>query len=158
VHIGPLTTSRQRDRIERLLADAGAKGARTAAGGKRPDGFNRGYFFEPTVIVEPGRDAAILTEEPFGPTAIVQSFADDEEAVRMANSVDYGLAAYIYTPDAGRSDRIASGLESGVIGVNTNAVAIPEGPFGGVKHSGFGREGGFEGVQEYLVQKFVHRA
>jgi succinate-semialdehyde dehydrogenase/glutarate-semialdehyde dehydrogenase len=158
VQIGPLTTSRQRDRIERLIADASAKGARIAAGGKRPADFNRGYFFEPTILVEPGRDAAILTEEPFGPTAIVQSFASDDEAVGIANAVDYGLAAYIYGRDAGRTDAIASRLESGVVGVNTNVVAIPEAPFGGIKHSGFGREGGFEGVQEYLVAKFVHRA
>jgi succinate-semialdehyde dehydrogenase/glutarate-semialdehyde dehydrogenase len=158
VQIGPLTTQRQRDHVERLISDAVRSGATVAAGGKRPEGFNRGYFFEPTIVVEPGDGAAILKEEPFGPVAVVQRVSSDAEAIAKANSVDFGLAAYIYGKDTTRIDAIAHALESGVVGVNTNVVALPEGPFGGIKHSGFGREGGFEGVQEYLVAKFIHRA
>lgn len=157
VQVGPLTTQRQRDRIERLVADGVRSGGKVVTGGVRPEGFNRGYFYTPTILADPGADAAILTEEPFGPVAVVQGVEDDTEALRLANSVDFGLAAYVYGRDTNRLDRIVQGLQAGVIGVNNNAVALPEAPFGGNKHSGFGREGGVEGVQEYLVAKFVHR-
>jgi succinate-semialdehyde dehydrogenase/glutarate-semialdehyde dehydrogenase len=154
--MGPLTTLRQRERAERLVADAREKGARVVCGGGRPAGFNRGYFFEPTILTDLTADAAVLSEEPFAPIAAIVPVRGAEEALAQANALEFGLAAYVFTrsPDAARA--VASRLEAGVVGVNTIVVATPEAPFGGVKQSGFGREGGTEGVQDYLDPKFIH--
>ncbi|HEX2801189.1 MAG TPA: NAD-dependent succinate-semialdehyde dehydrogenase [Phenylobacterium sp.] len=154
VQMGPLATARQRDRAERLVEDARAKGARLLCGGLRPQAFNRGFFFEPTVMSEVPPDAQLMTEEPFCPVAAITAFSDLDQAVAQANASEFGLAAYVFSRREGED--VARRLEAGVVGLNTVAVAAPEAPFGGVKQSGFGREGGREGVQDYLSAKFVH--
>lgn len=156
VAMGPLATPRQRDRAERLVADAIGKGARAATGGKRPAHLNCGYFFEPTVLTDLPSDAAILTEEPFAPVAAVVRVSGTDEALARANSLEYGLAGYLFTSSKSAIDHITRELQVGVMAVNTTAVAVPEAPFGGIKQSGFGREGGTEGVREYLNAKFVN--
>jgi succinate-semialdehyde dehydrogenase/glutarate-semialdehyde dehydrogenase len=157
VQMGPLATSRQRDRTERLVDDARSKGATVASGGSRPSDMNGGFFFEPTVLSDLPQDAAILTDEPFAPIAAIVTVANIEEAVKRANALEFGLAAYLFTRSLEAVDHVTVELQAGAIGVNTTAVAVPEAPFGGVKQSGFGREGGDNGLSEYLNPKFVHR-
>jgi succinate-semialdehyde dehydrogenase / glutarate-semialdehyde dehydrogenase len=157
VQMGPLATARQRDRAERLVADARDKGAQIAYGGGRPAHLNRGFFFEPTIITRLSADAAVLSEEPFSPLAAIVPVSGPDEAIARANSLEFGLAAYVFGRSDKSTDYVASRLEAGVIGVNNIVVAVPEMPFGGVKQSGFGREGGPEGIKEYLNIKFVHK-
>jgi succinate-semialdehyde dehydrogenase/glutarate-semialdehyde dehydrogenase len=116
---------------------------------------DRGYFYEPTVLggVRPG--SRLLREEIFGPVAPVVTFTEDDEALRIANDTEYGLVAYAYTNDLKRALRVAEGLQTGMVGLNAGIVSNPAAPFGGVKQSGFGREGGFEGIDEYLGTKYV---
>nr|WP_314256773.1 NAD-dependent succinate-semialdehyde dehydrogenase [uncultured Devosia sp.] len=155
--MGPQISARQRERAERLVADAVAKGGRIATGGRRPDGRNRGFFFEPTVLVDVPDNAQLLDEEPFTPIATILSVHSAEEAVARANALEYGLAAYLF----GRSERqlndVAGRLQAGMVGVNTAMVSTAEAPFGGIKASGSGREGGSEGISDYLNTKFIHR-
>ncbi len=155
--MGPLATSRQRDRAERLVADARSKGATILTGGSRPSSINHGYFFEPTVMTNVPDNAAILTEEPFCPVASVIPVRSTDEAIKRANSLEAGLAGYVFTRSDREADRVTSQLEAGVIGINTFAVATAEAPFGGVKQSGIGREGGGDSLQEFLNPKFRHR-
>ncbi|MEO8755005.1 MAG: NAD-dependent succinate-semialdehyde dehydrogenase [Casimicrobiaceae bacterium] len=157
VQMGPLATSRQHERSARLVEEARSKGATIACGGSRPTRFNRGYFFAPTVLTNLSEDAAVLTEEPFGPIAVIIPVANAEDAIRRANALEYGLAAYLFTRSRDAIDEVTATLQAGAIGVNTTVVALPEAAFGGVKQSGFGREGGEEGMREYLNPKFVHR-
>lgn len=157
VQMGPLTTSRQRDRAERLVADARGKGAKIACGGARPAAMNRGFFFEPTILTDVPDDAFVLSEEPFGPIAAVVRIRNADEAIARANALEFGLAAYVFSRSGDMIERITAQLEAGVIAVNNTAVALPEAPFGGVKQSGFGREGGEDGIRDYLSTKFVHR-
>jgi len=157
VDMGPLATERQRVRTERLVRDALSRGARLLCGGRRPPELVRGYFYEPTVLADVPDDAEILHEEPFAPVMAIVPVDDADEAIARANALEAGLAAYLYTRSAEAADRVANALESGMVGVNTTAVATPEAPFGGIKQSGFGREGGEIGVREYLNTKFVHR-
>jgi succinate-semialdehyde dehydrogenase/glutarate-semialdehyde dehydrogenase len=157
VNMGPLATERQRARSERLVADALAKGARLLCGGRRPSGLECGYFYEPTVLADVSHTADILHEEPFAPVMAIVPVADADEAVARANATEAGLASYLFTRSAERADRVSNALEAGLVGINAAAVALPEGPFGGIKQSGFGREGGEIGVREYLNTKFVHR-
>ncbi len=157
VQMGPLATGRQRERAVRMVEEARAKGATIACGGSRPAGLDRGFFFAPTVITNLSDDAAVMTEEPFGPIAAIVPVADIEEAISRANALEYGLAAYLYTRSRDAIAEVTSMLQAGAIGVNTTVVALPEAPFGGVKQSGFGREGGEDGVREYLNPKFVHQ-
>ena len=156
VQMGPLATLRQRDRAERLVADARQKGARIVFGGSRPAHLNRGFFFEPTIMTDLSADAAVLSEEPFSPLAAVVPVSGPEEAIARANALEFGLAAYVFGRSNKAIEHVTSRLEAGVIAVNNIAVAVPEMPFGGVKQSGFGREGGPEGIREYLNAKFVH--
>ncbi len=156
VTMGSLATARQRDRTERLVADARSRGAKVVAGGSRPNGLNAGYFFEPTVLTDVDPDAEILHEEPFAPVAPIMRFADLEECLGRANGLEAGLAAYVFTRSHTAANLVAERLEAGVVGVNTCAVAMPEGPFGGVKQSGYGREGGLTAIYDYLNPKFVH--
>lgn len=158
VVMGPLATSRQRDRAERLVEDAVGKGARLATGGRRPANLNRGFFFEPTVLADLPQDAAVLSEEPFAPVAAVVRCGSAEEAIAQANSLEFGLAGYLFGSSKSAIDHVTRELQVGVLGVNTTVVAVPEAPFGGIKQSGSGREGGAEGVREYLNTKFVHNA
>jgi succinate-semialdehyde dehydrogenase/glutarate-semialdehyde dehydrogenase len=153
VQVGPLIDDDQRGKVAELVEDAVKRGARSIVGGERLDGS--GYFYAPTVLGDVPDDARLLKEEIFGPVAPVKSFADEQEALRWANDTEYGLVAYVYTRDLGRAFRVMEGLEYGMVGLNQGIVSNPAAPFGGVKHSGFGREGGFEGIQEYLETKYV---
>ncbi|WP_019906576.1 NAD-dependent succinate-semialdehyde dehydrogenase [Methylobacterium sp. 77] len=154
--MGPLIHARRREAMESLVADAVAQGAELRTGGKRIG--NRGNFFEPTVLAETPLTARIMNEEPFGPVALVQRFSDDEAAFAEANRLPYGLAAYAYTRSASRATEIAARVESGMLGINHHGLAFPETPFGGVKDSGYGSEGGSEAIEAYLTTKFVSQA
>jgi len=152
VEVGPLIDADQRGKVEELVEDALERGARPIVGGKRLDGS--GYFYEPTVLSDIPDDARLLKEEIFGPVAPIKPFSNEEEAIRWANDTEYGLVAYVYTRDLGRAFRVMEGLEYGMVGLNQGMVSNPAAPFGGVKHSGFGREGGQEGIEEYLETKY----
>jgi succinate-semialdehyde dehydrogenase/glutarate-semialdehyde dehydrogenase len=153
VQLGPLVNADGRDKVASLVADAVAAGARVATGGTTPDGV--GYFYPPTVLVDVPESAAILTEEIFGPVAPVVVFDTEEQAVELANRTEYGLVAYVYTGDLARGLRVSEALESGMVGLNRALVSDPAAPFGGVKQSGIGREGGHDGLLEYLETKYI---
>ncbi|WP_299441822.1 NAD-dependent succinate-semialdehyde dehydrogenase [uncultured Phycicoccus sp.] len=153
VDVGPLITDKARADVHALVEDAVGRGARVLTGGAVVPG--RGHFYEPTVLADVPDDARCLTEEIFGPVAPVATFADEAEAVARANATEYGLVGYVYTRDNARVLRVAEALEFGMVGINTGIVSNPAAPFGGVKHSGFGREGGAEGIEEYLEVKYV---
>ena len=154
--MGPVVHARRLDAIEALTADAAGQGAGLRTGGKRIG--NRGNFFEPTVLTEVPLTARIMNEEPFGPLAAINRFSDDEEALTEANRLPYGLAAYAYTRSTDRAARVSNRVESGMISINHHGIALPETPFGGVKESGYGSEGGPEALDAYLVSKFVTQA
>ena len=153
VDVGPLIDEAQRAKVAELVDDAVERGARLLLGGHPVDG--PGYFFEPTVIVDVPEDARLLREEIFGPVAPIATFVTDEQALDAANRTEYGLVAYVYTRDLDRAFHVCERLESGMVGLNQGVVSNPAAPFGGVKQSGFGREGGFEGIDEYLETKYV---
>ena len=153
VEVGPLIDADQRDKVEELVQDASGKGAEVLVGGSRVDGA--GYFFEPTVLGGVPADARVLREEIFGPVAPVAGFASEEDAIAAANDTEYGLVAYVYTRDIKRAIRVCEALETGMIGLNQGMVSNAGAPFGGVKQSGIGREGGNEGIDEYLETKYV---
>ncbi len=151
--VGPLIDDRQRAIVTELVGDAVERGAEVLTGGQALEG--PGYFYAPTVLAGVPPDARALAEEIFGPVAPVATFSTEEEALRAANRTPYGLVAYLYTRDLARALRVAEGLETGMVGLNQGIVSNPAAPFGGVKQSGFGREGGFEGIGEYLETKYV---
>jgi len=151
--LGPLANSRRIDAMEGLVADAKAKGAKVLAGGQRIG--NRGYFFPLTVLADVPDDARAMREEPFGPLAPVNPVRDLDEAIEKANSLPYGLAAYAFTRSANNADRLASEIEAGNLAINHFVALVAETPLGGVKDSGYGREGGTEGLQCYTVAKNV---
>jgi succinate-semialdehyde dehydrogenase / glutarate-semialdehyde dehydrogenase len=153
VEVGPLIDDDQRAKVEELVNDALGKGATRVIGGERVNGA--GYFYAPTVLSDIPDGARLLKEEIFGPVAPVRGFADEDEAIRWANDTEYGLVAYVYTRDLGRAFRVMDKLEYGMIGLNQGMVSNPAAPFGGIKQSGFGREGGHEGIDEYLEIKYV---
>lgn len=154
--MGPLANHRRIEAMEALVADARAKGARVLTGGERLG--NRGYFFPVTVISDLPDDARAMREEPFGPMALINPVASLEEAIEKANALPFGLAAYAFTHSARNADRLADGIEAGNVSINTLEASVPETPFGGVKESGYGREGGIEGLAQYTVIKNVsHR-
>ena len=150
--VGPLIDDEQRSKVRELVEDATAKGAQVAAAGEPPAG--PGYYYPPTVLRDIPDEARLLKEEIFGPVAPVKRFTDEAHALRMANDTEYGLVAYLYTRDLGRALRVMEQLEYGMIGLNQGMVSNPAAPFGGIKHSGVGREGGYEGIQEYLETKY----
>ncbi|MDQ6914263.1 MAG: NAD-dependent succinate-semialdehyde dehydrogenase [Actinomycetota bacterium] len=152
VDVGPLINEDQREKVRELVQDAVSKGAKRVVGGGAPDG--PGYFFEPTVLADVPDDARLLKEEIFGPVAPVATFGSEEDAIAAANDTEFGLVAYVYTRDLQRAVRVMEGLEYGMVGVNQGMVSNAAAPFGGVKHSGFGREGGKEGIAEYLEVKY----
>ena len=136
-----------------IVADAKSRGGKIQTGGSRRG--NQGYFFEPTVITDVPDDSKIMTQEPFGPLAPIVTFKSFDEVVERANSLEFGLAAYAFTTSSSTAAAIGDALESGMVGVNSIAISTPETPFGGVKESGHGSEGGTEGLGAYLVTKFI---
>jgi len=153
IDVGPLIDEDQRDKVSELVEDAVAKGATAVVGGSRLDGA--GYFFEPTVLGNVTAEARLLKEEIFGPVAPITSFESEQQAIAAANDTEYGLVAYVFTRDLKRALRVCEGLETGMIGLNQGMVSNAGAPFGGVKQSGIGREGGNEGIDEYLETKYV---
>jgi succinate-semialdehyde dehydrogenase / glutarate-semialdehyde dehydrogenase len=153
VDVGPLVEAKQRDKVRDLVDDAVQGGATVTAGGKPADGD--GYFYTPTVLTDVPKSARMYREEIFGPVAPVFTFGKDEEGLAMANDTEYGLVAYLFTQDLNRAVWAYEGLQTGMVGVNQGIVSNPSAPFGGVKASGFGREGGVEGIEEYLETKYV---
>jgi succinate-semialdehyde dehydrogenase/glutarate-semialdehyde dehydrogenase len=154
--MGPLANHRRIEALETLVADAKAKGARVLAGGERLG--NRGYFFPLTVLADLPDDARAMREEPFGPLALINPVSSIDEAIEKANALPFGLAAYAFTHSARNADRLAEGIEAGNVSINTLEASVAETPFGGVKESGYGREGGMEGLSHYTFVKNVsHR-
>lgn len=153
VTIGPLANERRQAAIGTLIDDALKNGAKALTGGKRSQ--NKGYFFEPTVLVDVPKSARAMNEEPFGPVALMSRFKDFDEVMTEANRLPYGLASYAYTRSVKTSTALATGIESGMLSINHYGLALPEFPFGGVKDSGYGSEGGLEAVEAYLATKFV---
>jgi succinate-semialdehyde dehydrogenase/glutarate-semialdehyde dehydrogenase len=153
VDVGPLVDQTQRDKVAGLVQEALGLGARALCGATVPGG--PGWFYPPTVLLDVPAEARLNHEEIFGPVAPVTRFADESEALAMANGTEYGLVAYVYTRDQARALRVSEALEFGMVGLNQGIVSNPAAPFGGVKQSGFGREGGFEGIEEYLAVKYV---
>ena len=153
VEVGPLVDAKSRDKVAALVADAVAKGAQVLTGGSAPEGA--GFFYTPTVLCDVPAHADLATEEIFGPVAPVRTFRTDEEAIALANDTEFGLVAYVFTRDVSRALVMSEALEYGMVGVNQGIVSNPAAPFGGVKASGVGREGGFEGIDEYLETKYV---
>ena len=151
--MGPLANPRRLDAMEGFVADAKKRGAKIETGGSRHG--NQGFFFEPTAITGIPEDARMMTEEPFGPLAPISPFKSFDEVVERANSLPFGLAAYAFTSSNKTATLIADALESGMVGINTYAISTPETPFGGVKESGHGHEGGIEGLDAYTNKKFV---
>jgi succinate-semialdehyde dehydrogenase/glutarate-semialdehyde dehydrogenase len=153
VDVGPLIDDDQRSKVAELVSDAVDNGAKCLVGGQAVEGA--GYFYEPTVLADIPDNARVLSEEIFGPVAPVKGFGSEEEAIAAANNTEYGLVAYVYTRDLKRALRVCEGLETGMIGLNQGMVSNAGAPFGGVKQSGVGREGGNEGIKEYLETKYV---
>jgi succinate-semialdehyde dehydrogenase/glutarate-semialdehyde dehydrogenase len=153
VEVGPLIDGEQRDKVAELVEDALNKGARALVGAEKMEGS--GYFYRPTVLDDIPENATLLKEEIFGPVAPVASFDSEEAAIAAANDTEYGLVAYVYTSDLKRALRVCEGLETGMVGLNQGMVSNASAPFGGIKHSGFGREGGIEGIEEYLETKYI---
>ena len=151
--LGPLISAKQVATVEDLVSDAVSKGATVAVGGVAPEG--PGHFYPATVLSDVPSSARIFKEEVFGPVAPVIGFDTEEEGIAAANATEYGLAAYIYTQGLDRALRVAEAIEAGMVGVNRGVISDPAAPFGGVKESGFGREGGTEGIDEYLDTKYI---
>ncbi|RYE08267.1 MAG: NAD-dependent succinate-semialdehyde dehydrogenase [Hyphomicrobiales bacterium] len=154
--MGPLANARRLDALAALTSDAVNKGAKLLTGGERIG--NRGYFWQPTVLGDVPDNADIMQEEPFGPVVPIVPFGDADEVLGRANNTAFGLASYVFTNAHDKAMRIADGLEAGMVGHNTFNVSLPEAPFGGVKESGYGSEGGSEGLEPYLVTKFINSA
>ncbi len=156
VTMGPLANARRLDAMEAIVNDSRSRGGKIVAGGKRRG--NQGYFFEPTVVTDLPDDSKLMTQEPFGPIAPVVTFKTFEEVVARANSLPFGLAAYAFTSSERTATAIGDALEAGMVGVNSVAVSSPETPFGGIKDSGYGHEGGIEGLEAYTAKKFIAQA
>jgi succinate-semialdehyde dehydrogenase/glutarate-semialdehyde dehydrogenase len=156
ITLGPLANPRRLDAMEAIVIDAKARGGKIQTGGSRHG--NQGYFFEPTVITDIPDDSKIMTEEPFGPIAPIVPFKTFDEVVERANSLPFGLAAYAFTTSSATANAIGDAINSGMVGVNSVAISTPETPFGGIKESGYGSEGGIEGLQAYMNTKFISQA
>ena len=154
--MGPMANPRRITAMEEFIGDAVQKGASLKTGGKRIG--NKGNFFEPTVLTDVPLDARIMTEEPFGPVAVIAPFKGFDDVIAEANRLPFGLDAYAYTGSAKTAQDLATSVESGMISINHHGIALPETPFGGVKDSGYGSEGGTEAIEAYLNPKFVTQA
>jgi succinate-semialdehyde dehydrogenase / glutarate-semialdehyde dehydrogenase len=152
--MGPLANDRRPPAIEKLVADATTKGAKLLTGGERGQGGN---FYQPTVLADVPMSADIMEDEPFGPVALMRPFKTFDEAIEQANRLPFGLAAYAFTENARQANLVADALDTGMVGLNSFAISVPDAPFGGVKESGFGSEGGPEGLESYYVTKAVHQ-
>jgi succinate-semialdehyde dehydrogenase/glutarate-semialdehyde dehydrogenase len=153
VDLGPLVNSDTRSKVAQLVESAAKDGGRIVTGGRAPD--RPGYFYQPTVLDDVPSDAGILSEEIFGPVAPIVRFTDTDEAISLANSTEYGLVSYLYTTDLRRALQVAEALEAGMVGINRGVVSDPAAPFGGVKQSGLGREGGHDGLLEFTETKYI---
>ena len=154
--LGPLTTKKRLDEVENLVEITQKEGAKILCGGKKPAGFNKGFFFEPTVFDNIKDSFTIMNQEPFGPLVPILSFKDFDEVVERANNNDLGLASYIYTNNLEKAHKASELMETGTVAVNTGVVALPEAPFGGIKQTGYGREGGSMAIKDYLNIKYTH--
>jgi succinate-semialdehyde dehydrogenase/glutarate-semialdehyde dehydrogenase len=154
--MGPLANTRRPEAVEALVNDARDKGAKVMTGGSRGD--SGGFFFQPTLLADVPLEADIMTNEPFGPVAVSRSFKDFDEAIEQANRLPYGLAAFAFTENGRRANLLGDAIEAGMVGINTFAISIADAPFGGVKESGFGSEGGKDGLETYQVVKAIHQA
>jgi succinate-semialdehyde dehydrogenase / glutarate-semialdehyde dehydrogenase len=155
IEIGPMFEKRAMENTVGLIDDAKKHGAKVLHGGKRSDRFEKGYFFEPTVLTNLSPDARIMTEEPFAPVMPLLDFSKLDEVIAAANNTRYGLAAYVFTNDLTVMWKMAEGLEAGIIGINDPVPAVPQAPFGGMKESGLGRELAHEGLEAYLETKYL---
>ncbi|QIL02263.1 NAD-dependent succinate-semialdehyde dehydrogenase [Sphingomonas sinipercae] len=153
--MGPLANKRRPEAIGALVADAKAKGARLVEGGEPGDS---GFFFRPTLLADVPVEADIMNTEPFGPVAVSRAFKDMDEAIEQANRLPFGLAAFAFTENGRRANLLGDAIEAGMVGINTFAISVADAPFGGVKDSGFGSEGGKEGLETYQVVKAIHQA
>ena len=154
--LGPLTTEKRLQEIEALVETTKKEGAKVLCGGRRPAGFNKGYFYEPTIFDDVKDNYTIMTQEPFGPLVPILTFKDTEEVVKRANDNDLGLASYVYTNSLEKAHKVSEQMETGTCAVNTPAVAFAEVPFGGMKQTGYGREGGSMAIKDYLNIKYTH--
>jgi succinate-semialdehyde dehydrogenase/glutarate-semialdehyde dehydrogenase len=154
-NMGPLANARRPEAVGALIEDAKAKGAKVLAGGEPGDS---GFFFQPTLLADVPNTAEIMNEEPFGPVAVSRPFDSFDEAIHEANRLPYGLAAFAFTENGRRANLLGDAIESGMVGINTFAISVADAPFGGVKDSGFGSEGGKEGLETYQVVKAIHQA
>jgi succinate-semialdehyde dehydrogenase/glutarate-semialdehyde dehydrogenase len=153
VNLGPLINARQLAAVQSLVDDATARGATVRTGGRRHG--TSGFFFEPTVLTDVPPDARILRQEIFGPVAPIIAFDTEDEVVAKANNTEYGLSSYVFTRDLNTALRVSEAIDSGLVGLNQGSVSNAGAPFGGTKLSGLGREGGKEGIEEYLETKFI---
>ena len=155
VTMGPMIRGSAVEGALSLVKDAVDKGGRLLHGGRRPAHLNKGHFIEPTVIADVPDDARIMVEEPFAPIAPLTTFVDEDEVIERANALPFGLASYVFSNDAERAQRTADRIEAGMVGINEMLLAAAEIPFGGIKESGYGREGGSLGIKDYLEPKFI---
>ena len=155
-NLGPLTTKKRLNEIELLVEKTKKEGAKVLCGGQRPPAFNKGYFYEPTVFDDVEDNFTIMREEPFGPIVPLLTFKDFNEVIERANNNDLGLASYIYTNNLEKANKASELIETGTVAVNTSVVAVAEAPFGGIKQTGYGREGGSMAIKDYLNIKYTH--
>jgi len=156
VQLGPITTKKRLEEIEKLVEVTKKEGAKILCGGKRPSGFNKGYFYEPTVFDNVKDDFRIMTEEPFGPLTPLLTFKNFDEVIKKANNQAAGLAGYVCTSSIELANKTSEALETGMVAINTPFISNAETPFGGIKQSGYGREGGSIGIKDYLNVKYTH--
>ncbi len=156
VSLGPITTKKRLGEIENLIEKTKKEGGKILYGGKRPPGFNKGYFFEPTIIDGIKDNFTVMSEEPFGPITAITTFKKFDEVIKRANKHDCGLAGYVCTNSMEKAFKASEQLQTGVVAVNTPVVATAETPFGGIKQTGYGREGGTVGIKDYLNIKYTH--
>ena len=155
-NLGPLTTKQRLEGVEKLVEITKKEGGKILLGGKRPAGFNKGYYYEPTIIDNVKDNFTIMKEEPFGPLVPILTFKSSDEIIKRANNNDLGLCSYVYTNNLEKANIVSESMETGCVAVNTPVVAVAEAPFGGIKQTGYGREGGSMGIKDYLNIKYTH--